>query len=758
MDVPFAELGAVIRAMGGESDLTTLIPVLGHRRFARVVALAQDTHPIVRFIAALHGNLTSLPALHSITVPAIHDVVGCLIGTPTGGAVLEAWAETVHAGQGNAYATDLIACVKNGTCAAGVAAALLGPCDESAALLETPKDIAFAIRRWGQSAPDTPTAWISHLSPPQQERLARALVESPFYLAWCLPWMAPEQTAPCNPRGQEVTAALNSFAMASPAARFQHADLLAQIVSRARIEHLDALMRLALVMETDAIWSRVHGLLHEHPNAAFIVAAAAPWDALPTVLHDDIAALAPHSPVCTAIIAARGHAHADPDPAYATAFFAALDPAVWDSLAATPQQQWRRLLHCANAYLAVRSLGLRPEMLACARLDDDLIAAVRRHAHDPGVQRAALFPVALRDLDPDQLWVLITALPTLPRDSGAFFCIAGGGCDPRVIARADAALQTPDDLGAAVIMQRCADDRYLDHTTCTALATALHGRTWDDLAPILALLDDRAHANLMPDRDALIARLARPDRRDAIRSAMDVIVSLPPEVAIPTLVALRHWMTGSVDVHILAECMRHAFRLHGTVFLTVVDALADDHLRTILLPLPDHPPLADALRHLARSDPVIAHRLAHAIRMRSWRDVCAALCAAAHDDAHTAFMALPDAVQSAIVADIEATFLSIACVERTDELRVSWRSIVRTHPLAAIALAALAFDDPDDRGNAARILEHYPAIIRVFLPLLHPDHGATLRARDAVRIAIADLESSPPDHSCVFAHDRARCP
>jgi len=73
----------------------------------------------------------------------------------------------------------------------------------------------------------------------------------------------------------------------------------------------------------------------------------------------------------------------------------------------------------------------------------------------------------------------------------------------------------PADLALAVALQRCMHDGVAIRTRCAALQQTLNGRSYDDLGSIRSLLRPDARAARMPDSDAFVVRLARPDRREA---------------------------------------------------------------------------------------------------------------------------------------------------------------------------------------------------------------------------------------------------
>ena len=720
-----AAIAAAVRAVRGESDLDAVLPALADAGLARVIACAPGTHPLVHAIAALCGRLSDLLDPSIVADPALHAALVRLIGTPEGRTALWWWARVAPAGWGAAHAAALTDAVQRRRCDPGVAAALIGPGDESAALLSDPDDAAFAIRRWGQSDSADPTAWMGALSAGERRRLLATVQRAPSAVASCLPWLPPDEAKQTRLAARDLNDALDAFTAASPTARTQGAAILRRLVARARPMHLLALTRLACAMESKKVWRRVQTLVRTSPDDAWRVVAAAPWDVLPGDVRASILECADESDVCAAVAAARGERDPgamDITAATAIAFFGALDPDVWDALDAAAQRRWLRHLVRGAAYLAVRALGPRLEFLARARLGDDMAGAIRQHAHDATTLRASLYLVALRSLPPAEAHALIAALPS-PRDSGVVFCIASGAGAPDVLTPARAALRAPDDLALAIVMQRTTDDDTTMNARCTALRHALRGRARTDMEPIMPLLTDDARAVLMPDPDALVARLAHPDRRDALRQALDRLARFPPEVAVPTCVALTQ--VTPRDAPVAADALADALQAHGDLFLELADALTDD-LRAAVLPLPEDAALADALRGLAQDDPVTARRLAHAFHTSSWRDALLALLHAPQTHAAAVWQAFDDDAQRAIGAVIGAAPSDAAPLAVHDSI-------------AALALTALQseHDDLRNAGHAALIAR--PDLVRAFWDRLSPDVQHIL----ARRPTFADLMQTP---------------
>jgi len=739
-----AAIAAAVRAMRGESDLAAVHPALDEDDLALVVALAPGVHPVVRAVAALRGWLTALLAPADIASPALHAAIVHVIGTPIAQHVLTAWAHIMPAGWGRTHAAARIDDERISRRAPGVAAALIGPDDRSASLLRLSDDAAFAIRHWGATDPADPTAWTKMLAPAERDRLLTIVDHDPIRIAFCRPWLPPDVGTQTRLDERALGVALTTFAAASPTARALHADLLRQIIADARPSHLAELTRLACAMQTDEVWDRVQTLIRESPDDADLVVAAAPWDALPATVGAAMRTCAAQSDVCAAIVAAQGETGVKRiSPKTAAAFFAALDPDVWDALGRAAQQRWLQALTKRNAPLAVRSLGLRPEVLARARLDNDLVLAAGRHAPDAAALRAALLPVALRStgFGLATAYALIAAMPTMPPDPGAFFIIAGGGADPSVITPARATLRTLDDLACAVALQRQKDIATWTPSPRALLQHALRERTWDDLARTLALLDDDARAALMPDREEVVDLLAHPDHRERIRAVIDRLAALPPAVAIPTQVALHRWVTRRAHPSDAADAVAAALHAHGDVLLEIADGLADAALRAALLPLPKRKKTVMALRALVRDDPVGGRALACALHDRAWRRAIPLLLTAPSQHAAAVWQALTERERRAIVGVLPAG------AQRSD-LRAA------RDPAAALALAALQSGDPDLRDASVTALAQRPATLRARWDDLPPEARHALRTHPAVAVVVADLGHPPPSPSAPTGRTR----
>jgi hypothetical protein len=187
MHSPSPALAATLHALHGEPDVHIVAPALDDLRFAFILALAPNVDPIIGAPGALAGERPDLLAPDIRTSPALSAAVASLIGTNASNGILPTWAKVAPTGWGVAHATALFDAVQRNRCPRRAAAALIGPCDASAALLSQTWDIAHTIQCWGQATPDTPTAWMDALKPKEYNRLLDALCAAPNTADFRLP-------------------------------------------------------------------------------------------------------------------------------------------------------------------------------------------------------------------------------------------------------------------------------------------------------------------------------------------------------------------------------------------------------------------------------------------------------------------------------------------------------------------------------------------------------------------------------------------
>ena len=515
-------------------------------------------------------------------------------------------------------------------------------------------------------------------------------------------------------------------------------------MQRAELGDLDQLVRLAIASHTDAAWAEIVRILRANPWSAVHVVAAAPWNDLHTDVQAAILSATRRSSICAAIAFARGVRDRPPSITQETAgaFFAAATPAVWEALTEKEKRMWLSRLDQADAHLAVRSLGIAPAFLTHAILNDTLIGAVSHHVRDDAAVVQTLLPIAVRGLPLDAVPDVIAALP-LPPDPIAFVQIVGRTLKmPPALRDWIASHSTPQAHVAAMILLRAAAPLPTESVAsrCVALAQALAGWRWEKTNTLLAALPNAASAALRPDRHVLAQRLTSPDRRSAFRRALDMIAALPPSVAVParhTLVTLGKGGVASDQQH-AGECLATVLQAHGDCFLAILDALAVTH-QTSMLPVPDDE-MRDGMRPLASADPLVAHRLAHAL----WDgDVTAALDALAAASLETAlrrWRLLPDTIRSAVISLGNTLIRNVAAPEYANALAQTLREWTSDDVLRALlALRMLIDADPDRQAWGAALLAQHPDLAGALLPLLREDLRTTLASDPTIAFAGADL-------------------
>jgi len=754
-------LTATLRALRGIADLQVVASALCDREYARILALAPSAHPIVNALGALAGEVPDLLAPGAIESPALHAAIASLIGTDVGERVLEVWAWVAPAGWGAPHATALIDAVHHNRCEPWVAAALIGPCDVSAALLCETWDIARTVRVWGRSNPDDPTAWWTYLAETERKRLLDTLCAAPTAVEECLPWLPEDYVTMVAVHIDTpfLTYAFDSYAEASSVAHAHHAAILSELIQRAGRDHLATLTRLAVASRMDAAWDAVVRLLGTHPWYAANVVAAASWDDLRTDVQDIFfPSAANHNDVCAAIAFARGM-HDQPlriTRDLAVAFFASVTPEVWTALPAETQQKWRDALRMSDASLAVRSLGPDPAFLACAALSDDLIAAVRRHLHDDAAVQRTLLPIAVRSLLPAEISDVVAALP-MPLDPVAFVQIASGAREmPLALRDWITAHPTPHACRTAATALHAALRSIATPVAarCAALAAAFAGWSSEEATALLAALPDTARAVLRPDPEALADALAHPDRRDAFRQALGALAALPPSAALPALLALG---ALAAAYHVSAQQdagkgVAQALRSSGSCFLALVDTLTDAS-RTAILPLPRSASHAAAVRAIAAADPLVAHHLAHALRFRNPTAALDALTEAPFDALTRIWRLLPKALQQFVLGDRDALLHNVAAPGCGDDLAQALQAWGADDPLLLLALRMLIGDSEERRAWGISALARRPDVAAALLPLMHADARMLLERDSRIAIAGADL---PPPRSPMPAPVRRR--
>jgi len=287
---PSPSLAATLRALRGETDLRVIAPALGNWRFARILALAPGVDPVVGAPGALASEVPDFLAPAECNASDLSAAIVSLIGTEAGNDILEAWVDVAPVGWGASHAAALIDAAQRDRCPRWAAAALIGSTNDAVALLHDSWDIALAIRRWGQATPDLPTAWMNHVPPAKLNRFLEELCSANVIAARCLPWLSAEHAARLSGYVCYGAAeyALDGYAVAPSVARAGHAGIISSLMRHATRVDLAELTRLAVASRMDAAWTTVVQILHEHPDAARHVVAAAPWDDVPGEVQDAI--------------------------------------------------------------------------------------------------------------------------------------------------------------------------------------------------------------------------------------------------------------------------------------------------------------------------------------------------------------------------------------------------------------------------------------------------------------------------------------
>jgi hypothetical protein len=297
-------------------------------------------------------------------------------------------------------------------------------------------------------------------------------------------------------------------------------------------------------------------------------------------------------------------------------------------------------------------------------------------------------------------------------------------------------------------------------TRCAALARAFAGWSSEEATALLTALPKDARAALRPDSDALANALAHPDRRDAFRQALDTITALSPSVAIPARHALNELAKASKSKRFFSrfsqrqagEELARALRNHGNGFLALVDTLADAP-RTAILP----PPLSEmnglAIRAITAADPLVAHRLAHALQSRFPNDALDVLATMPSDALMRIWRLLPEDLQQFVRCDRDALLRKIAVPGHADALAKMLQNWKANDSLTLLALRMLGDDDKNRRARGPAILAQQPDMAASLLPLLHDDVRTALEAVPTIAVAGADL---PLDQSKTPALVRRR--
>jgi hypothetical protein len=155
MHPPSPTRTATLRALHGESNAPIVAPAPGDFQFARMPALAPNVHPVVGAPGALACGWADLLSSAMRNSPSLSFAVDMPIGTNAGRSIPAPWVAVAPVGWEPAHAAKLIDAAHAGRCERCAAAALIAPCDASAALIrlwmriDAYSDVQARARRWG---------------------------------------------------------------------------------------------------------------------------------------------------------------------------------------------------------------------------------------------------------------------------------------------------------------------------------------------------------------------------------------------------------------------------------------------------------------------------------------------------------------------------------------------------------------------------------------------------------------------------------
>jgi len=286
---------------------------------------------------------------------------------------------------------------------------------------------------------------------------------------------------------------------------------------------------------------------------------------------------------------------------------------------------------------------------------------------------------------------------------------------------------------------------------CAALAEAFAGWSSEEATELLAALPDNMRIALSPHPDIMTRRLARPKRQNSFRQALDALAALPPSAALPALyaldvLALLAFTSDRNQQRQVGACLAQALRAHGRRFLEIVDTLTDAQ-RKAILPRPQSAPHAAAVRAIAAADPLVAHRLAHALHALSPTAALDALTEAPFDALARIWRLLPEDLQQSALGDIDALLADIAAPGCAEALARTLRDGNADDPLPLLALRMLIDNNPDWRAWGISALARHPDLMPSLLPLLRNDLQTTLASNPTIGFASADMPPSRPSAS-----------
>lgn len=703
------EFRAVLQAVHGASDIDDIIDALEVHGAACVVALAPDASPLTRVLAALSADRDDLIRSDDMRVAPVDTLMRWMIGHPFGQRILPAWTRHAPPSWGDAVRDRLLFAAQRHRCPAGAAAALIGPCRESADILSHPDDIATAIMVWGRANPDDPTAWMNAIRDHGRiHSLIQTLETSPQAYARAWPWL-PERNRPTDQLPLfALSDALAAFAGAPHVSRIRQRSTIHALVARAPSSAAHALIRLALVMTDDAamtdhILDRLEGLIRFEPSAASSLVCAVQWRDVPERIASVIGELHDRHMIYRSIAFACG-ATDDPPPHHpqaAISLFGALDVRIWNMMTRAHQRAWLHALPSHWGYLAVRALGPVPDALACVHdATPEALRAMRVHVTDEDRIRRLSALLALRGAPSPLFFALVRddARWIADQDGDLHACLAvacGRLVDDFPISFLDASPAFVRSIGATLgALARVPTEDI--RTRCTALRFALTTASYDDVARWSALLPVHDPPGVMaPITQACrVASASGSATNGAPDARWDDLAHLEPSVAVPALHALHELLQATSPTHRFkaGAALAESLRRHGAIFWRIVTNLPSP-IRDSMLPRQafqnEH-----GVRACALHDPSAAFLLFNAFQ---WTDPWAL-----HDDKHAdialeALQPFPHDIAWRVVRSLTPSFfhalvgyaeqrINDESLADDDERFMSAVDRIRTlHPSAAIA-------------------------------------------------------------------------
>jgi len=795
-------IDATLRALHGENRLEAIIDALADWKMSRVIAFSDHADPTIRDICALATELPSMVITYDGLNPQLQDLVWRIMTTDVvprnvSRSLLDSWMYVAPAGWGKDRAKDIMEAVQLNRCSPAAAAALIGPCDDYAALLDASGwEIHDIVRCWGQTVPDKPTWWTNELSPQNLEKVVTLVKRSSTYVARAAPWLPPEVLCAPDVAFREAFCrtpdAAQAFRNASPEACSMHRDTMLRMAKSASTLEIRAII--AHTLGLPRLWDSIDDSLLYHPCDCDEVLSVDQWEYFPSSILQNMLDHTQRSLACAIFASASGMSddimrlypsQYRPERHIRITFFASIRPRVWDAMEPSWREWWCALLpHDGpkGMALAIRSLGLRPEILCYATdVTDGMVNVAFEHHACMTTIRRAFFPLTLRNMDGVTAHAIMSALPEMPVDRVSFFSIASKRASiPPDSEEHVRILSETHDLPVAVALQRVAETYRFHYYNDTAyrgyvamlkdrmetLRVVLGAWTGDSIAPLLEVLDSEARNRLCPDAQKLASQMSEKGREDELRTVIEAIAALPPAQALRAQFALGQFREHSDGCKTwdflrdaIIEPLTDALRSHGDLFVALYNSMHRS-LRSIILPPPSNPRLSEPLLALARTDPLCAYRLASAWKEDSWLRAYSQLTYVAPPDIAGAIVAASNGDMSeAMLRELGPSVRSLAIPGQDQRLIETVLRQGGADSIATLlALGGLAGDDVERQTICARMLIARPDIIQKIAPFLRRDIMHAWLQHDSRRNVAAAIMAHMPDAAEAESGAAARTP